>query len=68
MRFAVSCVELLPTDAFLRIFGMEIEGKPVDLGAVPTLQPRGPLVTDVAKGSQVVTPDHNRVFSHWDTG
>jgi hypothetical protein len=35
---------------------MQIEGQPLDLGAVPTLEPRRALGRDVAKRSYVVGP------------
>jgi hypothetical protein len=52
----VTRLELLDRDALGRVFRVQVEGKPLDLGAVPTLQPRRALGRDVAKRSYVVGP------------
>jgi hypothetical protein len=43
---------------------MEIEGKPLDAGAEPALQPLGPLEADEAEGSDVVAPDRDCELAH----
>jgi hypothetical protein len=58
---AVPAVELRPRDAVRRVFGVEIEGKPLDRGAEPVAEPRRPLVGDVAERSDVVAPDDDAV-------
>ena len=52
----IARLELLDRDALGRIFRVQIEGQPLDLGAVPTLQPRRAFGRDVAKRSYVVGP------------
>ena len=44
-------------DPLRRIFGVQIERKPLDFGAVPALEPRRALSRDVAEGSYVVRPE-----------
>src|SRR3954449_246077 len=39
---------------------MEVEREPLDLGAVPALEPRRALGRDVAEGSYVVRPDSDQ--------
>jgi hypothetical protein len=40
---------------------MKVEGEPLDRGAEPALEPRRPLVGDVAERSDVVAPDGDGV-------
>src|SRR3954452_14120364 len=44
-------------DAFRRILRVQVERQPLDLGAVPALEPRRALSRDVAERSYVVGPD-----------
>jgi len=64
---AVPGLEFGARDSFRRIFGMEVEGKPVDRGAEPALEPLGPLEADVAERSNVVAPDRDRMLRHGDS-
>jgi hypothetical protein len=61
---SVALGEPFPGDAFRWVFGMKIEGKPLDLGAEPALQPIGPLEADEAERSDVVAPDRDGELIH----
>lgn len=61
---AVAAVELFPRDAVRRVLGVKVEGQPVDLGAVPTLEPLSRALAEAAEGSDVVRPDDDLVLGH----
>ncbi len=52
----VATLERRPGHALGRVFRMQVEGEPLQLGAVPALQPRRPFEGDVAERSYVVGP------------
>jgi uncharacterized protein len=56
--------ELAPGDSLRWVLGMQVEREPFDLGAEPALEPRRPLVADVAERSDVVTPDRDHMIRH----
>jgi hypothetical protein len=52
-------------DALSGVLRVQVEGEPLDLGAVPARQPRRPLEGDIAERSDVVGPDGDlRSFGH----
>jgi hypothetical protein len=61
---AVSLGKPLAGDPLRRILGMQVEGKPLDAGAEPALQPVGPLETDEAERSDVIRPNGHGEFGH----
>jgi hypothetical protein len=61
---AVATLEVLDRDPLRRILRMQVEWKPLDLSAVPALEPRRALGRDVAEGSYVVGPDPDQ---RWHT-
>src|SRR6185503_7189601 len=63
-RAAEARLELRARDPLGRVLRVQVEGPPVDAGAVPALQPRGPLEADVAERSYVVAPDAEDRFAH----
>jgi hypothetical protein len=56
-RPPVAGLELLDRDPLRRVLRMQVERQPLDLSAVPALEPRRALSRDVAEGSYVVGPD-----------
>jgi hypothetical protein len=60
----VAARQLVGRDALRRIFRMQVERQPLDLSAVPALEPRRALSRDVAEGSYVVRPDPDQ---RWHT-
>jgi hypothetical protein len=61
---SIALGEAFPGDAFRRVFRMEIERKPLDVGAEPALQPIGPLEADEAERSDVVAPNRDGELIH----
>ena len=57
---AVAPRQVLQRDPLRRIFRVQIERQPLDLSAVPALEPRRALSRDVAEGSYVVGPDSDQ--------
>ena len=61
---AVAPVELCPGNALGRVLRVQVEGKPVDLGAEPALEPLSRALAEAAEGSDVVRPDDDLVLGH----
>ena len=61
---AVAPVELCPGNALGRVLRVQVEGKPVDLGAEPALEPLGRALAEATEGSDVVRPDDDLVLGH----
>src|SRR5207253_6916318 len=61
---AVACLELCPWDSLGRILRVQVERKPLHLGAEPAPEPVDPLEADVAERSNVVAPDQDGVVGH----
>jgi hypothetical protein len=61
---AVASVELYERNAFGRIFRVQVEGEPEDVGVELAPQLLGNWLAEPAERSDVVAPDDDRMFGH----
>ena len=61
---AVAPVQLRQWDARFRIFRVQVEGAPRDVGVELAPRPLGRLLAEPAERSDVVAPDDDRVLVH----
>lgn len=61
---SVAAMEICEGDPFRRIFRMEVEREPGDIGVKLAPDLLGRRLAEPAKGSDVVAPDEDRVVGH----